>query len=61
MIADALGVDMADWWTPTTGKFLNHVSKAKAIEVVSEATGFNAAKEIGGMKKAKAAAYSCQA
>ena len=58
VIADALGVDMADWWTPTEGRFFSHVSKAKAIEVVGEATGFDAAKEFGAMKKAEATAYS---
>ena len=28
-IAQAVGLDMADWWEPTADGFLNHVSKAQ--------------------------------
>lgn len=56
-LADALGLDMADWWTPTPAKYLSSVSKAKMIEAVTEAAGADAAKEVGGMKKAEAVEF----
>ena len=33
-LADALGLDMHDWWTPTAAGYFEHVSKAKALEAV---------------------------
>ena len=56
-IAEALGVDMADWWVPTTANYLGSVSKAKALEAVKEATRPDATKAVAGMKKPEAAAY----
>ena len=56
-IADALGIDMADWWVPTTANYLGSVSKAKALEAVKEATGIDATKAVAGMKKPEAIAY----
>lgn len=55
-IEAALGIDMADWWSPTPENFLNHVSKAKMIEAVTEACGAEAARPIDAMKKADAVA-----
>lgn len=57
-LADALDLDMADWWTPTPGKFLASVSKAALIKTVAEATGEDASKAMGAMKKAEAIAYA---
>jgi ParB family transcriptional regulator, chromosome partitioning protein len=56
-IAEALGLDMADWWTPTAANYLGHVSKAKALEAVAEATGEQGTPAVGAMKKAEAAAH----
>ncbi|MEJ8859962.1 ParB/RepB/Spo0J family partition protein [Variovorax robiniae] len=50
-LAQALGLDMADWWVPTAGRYLGHVSKAKALEAVMEATGVDPAQATSGMKK----------
>lgn len=36
-IADAVGLNMADWWEPTVEGFLNHVSKAQIVEALKEA------------------------
>ncbi|WP_052810572.1 ParB/RepB/Spo0J family partition protein [Variovorax paradoxus] len=56
-IAEALGLDMADWWTPTAANYLGQVSKAKALEAVAEATGDAALPAVAAMKKAEAAAH----
>jgi ParB family chromosome partitioning protein len=36
-IAQAVGLDMADWWEPTADGFLNHVSKAQIVQALKEA------------------------
>ena len=56
-VAEALGVDMADWWVPTALCYLNSVSKAKALEAVKEATGVDPTQATAGMKKAEVVAY----
>lgn len=56
-IAQALGVDMADWWVPSAANYLGRVSKAKALEAVKEATGVDAAQAMAGMKKTDVAAH----
>ena len=33
-LAQALELDMHDWWTPTAAGYFEHVSKAKALEAV---------------------------
>lgn len=33
-LAQAVGLDMHDWWTPTAAGYFDHVSKAKALEAV---------------------------
>lgn len=33
-LAQAVGLDMHDWWTPTAVGYFNHVSKAKTLEAV---------------------------
>lgn len=55
-IESALGVDMADWWYPTTANYLGNVSKAKMIEAVTESVGAEAAQPIGKMKSDEAIA-----
>lgn len=56
-IAQALGVDLADWWLPTPARYLRSVSKAKALEAVKEATGCDATTVTAGMKKADLVAH----
>lgn len=34
MLAQAVNLDMHDWWTPTAAGYFDHVSKAKALEAV---------------------------
>ncbi|WP_076999121.1 ParB/RepB/Spo0J family partition protein [Variovorax sp. KK3] len=53
-IEQALGLDMGDWWSPTSGRYLEHVSKAKMIEAVTQACGAEAARPLEKMKKAEA-------
>lgn len=36
-LAEAVGLDMADWWEPTALGFLNHVSKAQIADALKEA------------------------
>ena len=36
-IADAVGLNMAEWWEPTAEGYLNHVSKAQIVEALKEA------------------------
>jgi len=56
-IAEALGIDMADWWVPSADNYLGSVSKAKALEAVKEATGIDSTKAVSGMKKPEAITY----
>ena len=56
-IAEALGLDMADWWTPTAENYLGHVSKAKALEAVQEATGEQVTPDMAAIKRSEAAAH----
>lgn len=34
LLAQAVGLDMHSWWTPTAAGYFDHVSKAKALEAV---------------------------
>jgi ParB family chromosome partitioning protein len=53
-IERVLGVDMADWWSPTPERYLRHVSKAKVVEAVTEACGAPAAQTLAKLKKDEA-------
>jgi ParB family transcriptional regulator, chromosome partitioning protein len=55
-LCDVLEVDMAKYWTPTRETYLNHVSKARIVEVVSNAVSPEAAAPLASMKKDEAAA-----
>lgn len=55
-LAVALGLDMAEWWTPTATSYFNQVPKARIAEVVTEALGPQEAASLQKMKKAEAAA-----
>jgi len=50
-LAVAVGLDMADWWTPTAEGFLNHVSKAQIVQALKEAAPGLAADGVESMKK----------
>lgn len=56
-VAQALGIDMADWWVPTAATYLASVSKAKALEALKEATGIDASASVASMKKGELVAY----
>lgn len=51
-IAQAVGLDMRAWWTPTAERYLAHVPKARILEVVREAVSPEAAAALSKMKKA---------
>lgn len=51
-VAEAAGLDMADWWSATAGSYLNFVPKTLAIAAVTEACGKKAAAPLASMKKA---------
>jgi ParB family chromosome partitioning protein len=50
-IAQAVGLDMADWWDPTAEGFLNHVSKAQIVQALREAGPDLARDGVESMKK----------
>jgi ParB family transcriptional regulator, chromosome partitioning protein len=50
-LANAVGLDMADWWEPTKEGFLNHVSKAQIVQALKEAGPGLAADGVESMKK----------
>ena len=56
VIADALHLDVADWWSVGVENFLTQVSKAKIAAVVTEARGAEAAAPLAAMKKGEACA-----
>jgi ParB family chromosome partitioning protein len=51
VLADAVGLDMADWWTPTANGYLNHVSKPQIMEALKEASPDATDDSLAGMKK----------
>lgn len=51
VLAEAVGLDMADWWEPTATGFLNHVSKALIVQALKEAGPELADDRIGMTKK----------
>lgn len=55
-LADTLGLDMATYWKPTRASYLNHVSKQRIIDVVTQAVSAEAAAPLASMKKGDAAA-----
>ncbi|MCO1451079.1 ParB/RepB/Spo0J family partition protein [Burkholderia multivorans] len=55
-LADVLALDMVQYWKPTRNSYLNHVSKQRIVEVMSEAVSPTAAAPLAAMKKADAAA-----
>jgi ParB family transcriptional regulator, chromosome partitioning protein len=60
-LALALGLDMNKWWRPTAAAYLNHVPKARVIEVVAQAAGAGAASPLATLKKDAAVTAAEQA
>ena len=55
-ISSVLELDMTRYWTPTRASYFDHVSKARIIEVVTNAVSPKAAADLQKMKKGDAAA-----
>ncbi|WPH18070.1 ParB/RepB/Spo0J family partition protein [Variovorax paradoxus] len=51
-LAQAIGLDMHAWWTPTSAGYFDHVSKAKALEGV-QAFAPGEVNRLGKLKKAQ--------
>ncbi len=50
-LAEAVSLDMADWWEPTAQGYLNHVPKAQIVQALKEAGPNLADDGVGAMKK----------
>jgi ParB family transcriptional regulator, chromosome partitioning protein len=50
-LADALRLDMRQWWTPTVASYFGRVSKARMLEAVAEAVSRGAADNLVKLKK----------
>jgi ParB family chromosome partitioning protein len=59
-LADAIGLDMHQWWTPSVDGFFSRLPKATLAHAVRDA-GKRGAKDIPGMKKDVAARHTAQA
>lgn len=59
-LAQALGLDMREWWSVSGDSYLNHVSKGRIVEVVTEAVDASTANTLQTMKKADAMAKAEQ-
>src|SRR5664280_1388126 len=55
-MAKAVGLDMADWWTPTATSYLQQVPKARIVEAVTEAVSAEAGAALAKLKKGEAVA-----
>lgn len=53
-LAQAVNLDMHDWWTPTAASYFEHVSKAKALEAV-QVFAPDQVTRLGKLKKAEIA------
>ncbi len=60
-LAESLGLDMRAWWSVSADSYLNHVSKGRIVEVVTQAVDAPTANTIQPMKKADAVAAAEQA
>ena len=55
-LAEALALDMADWWRPTAAGFFLRIKREQAIDAVVEATGAKDVIALGKLKKSELAA-----
>ena len=59
-LARALGLDMTRWWSATGEAYLQHVSKARVVEVVHAVAGAKVAGPLADLKKDAAVAQAEQ-
>jgi ParB family chromosome partitioning protein len=59
-LATALALDMAQWWQPTAGNYLNRVSKQRILEAVAEGVSPEAAENLSKLKKDALVAHAEQ-
>jgi ParB family transcriptional regulator, chromosome partitioning protein len=59
-LAGALKLDMRAWWTVDEDSYLTHVSKARVVEVVTQAVSAEAAQPLLAMKKDACAAAAAR-
>lgn len=50
-MATAVGLDMADHWTPSAASYFSKVSKAQILEAITEGASADAAAQLAGLKK----------
>jgi ParB family chromosome partitioning protein len=55
-LAAAVGLDMADWWTPTAASYLAQVPKVRIVDAVAEAVSIEKAAPLAKLKKGEAVA-----
>jgi len=55
-LAEALSLDMADWWQPTGANFLGQVTKAEIVRAVSEGVSPLEGRRLADLKKGEMAA-----
>lgn len=51
-IAQAAGLDMQAWWTPSAANYLSHISRAQILDIVREAVSPEVAEALSRLKKA---------
>ncbi len=51
MVAEAMALDMADWWRPTQDGYFNRITKEQIVAAVSEGASPTAARGLRGLKK----------
>ena len=52
-LAQAVNLDMADWWTPTAESYLSRVKKDQILEAIGEGTTETNFEDLRKMKKAE--------
>ena len=52
-LAQAVNLDMADWWTPTAESYLSRVKKEQILEAIGEGTSERNFEDLRKMKKAE--------
>ncbi|MGR9223106.1 hypothetical protein [Rhizobium leguminosarum] len=57
-LAQALKIDMIQWFEPTTENYFGRISKTEIEQALTEAKGADFAAGVSGLKKADAAAYA---
>ena len=53
VLAEALHLDMRDWWSPTIDRYIGRVSKALVLDAVREGVSSQAAENLATLKKDK--------